>query len=168
MSATTNLHSLVREVSALLSARGLRIAVAESCTGGLIAATCTGEPGSSAWFECGVVAYTAAAKSRLLGVSASTIESFGVVSENTAREMAEGILARCAADRSVSITGIAGPGGGTQASPVGRVWLAWAARRGNTIATVRTAKHDLPGNRTRVRNRCVEIALTGLVTLDAP
>ena len=161
MAAT--LQSLSRRLAADLLARRARIAVAESCTGGLVAATCTSLPGSSMWFDCGIVAYNAAAKSELLGVPSATIDACGVVSEATARAMAEGVLSRSSADLSVAVTGVAGPDGGTPEVPVGTVWFAWACRRGRAIDTWRTARHALDGGRRRIRNRCVEIALKGLI-----
>ncbi len=113
---------------------GLMIATAESCTGGLVAAALTSVAGSSLVFERGFVTYSNEAKEELLGVPRDLIEAHGAVSEQVARAMAEGALARSRADLTVSITGIAGPGGGTPEKPVGLVHFASAARDGETIA----------------------------------
>lgn len=115
-------------------ARGVRIGAAESCTGGLVAAALTAVPGSSEVVEAGVVAYSNAAKSKLLGVRSGLITRHGAVSERVARAMAEGALKACAVDLAVSVTGIAGPGGGTAEKPVGLVWFATAMRGGETVA----------------------------------
>ncbi len=123
--------------------RRLRLACAESCTGGLIASTCTAIPGSSDWFECAFVTYRLAAKQRLLDVSDETLRRWGAVSEPTAKEMALGALQHCDADIAVSVTGVAGPSGGDVANPVGTVWFAWALRSPNDIQVVQTARHDL-------------------------
>ena len=104
---------------------GWMMATAESCTGGLIAAQCTDLPGSSRWFDRGLVTYSNSAKSELLGVEASLIEVHGAVSEAVARAMALGAVYRTNARASVSVTGIAGPDGGTVAKPVGTVWFGW-------------------------------------------
>ncbi len=113
---------------------GLMIATAESCTGGLLAAALTAVPGSSTVFERGFITYSNQAKMELLGVEESVLRDFGAVSEQCARQMAEGALRHSRADVSVSITGIAGPGGGTKEKPVGLVHFACAARDGATIA----------------------------------
>ena len=113
---------------------GAMIATAESCTGGLIAGLMTEIPGSSAVLERGFVVYSNAAKVELLGVPAETIAAHGAVSEATARAMAEGALKASRADIAVSVTGIAGPDGGTAEKPVGLVWFACARRGGPTVA----------------------------------
>ena len=108
--------------------QGVMIATAESCTGGLVAGALTDIPGSSDVFDRGFVTYSNAAKQDLLGVAAGTLEAHGAVSEPTAREMAEGALARSAATLAVAVTGIAGPGGGTPGKPEGRVCFGLARR----------------------------------------
>ena len=113
-------------------AAGVMIATAESCTGGLIAGAITDVPGSSAIFDRGFVTYTNAAKEQMLGVRAATLASHGAVSEAVAREMAEGALTRSDAALTVSVTGIAGPGGGSDAKPEGRVCFGLARRDGPT------------------------------------
>lgn len=101
------------------------IAVAESCTGGLIAAALTEIPGSSAWFDRGFVTYSNAAKMEMLGVSPVTLELSGAVSSATALEMVNGVLSHSRADYAIAVTGIAGPSGGSDAKPVGTVFIAW-------------------------------------------
>jgi nicotinamide-nucleotide amidase len=121
--------NLASVLLALLKAQGLTVATAESCTGGAIAAALTRIPGSSAAFEAGYVTYSNAIKTRTLGVSEATLASHGAVSEAVVREMAAGALDRSGADLAVSVSGVAGPEGGTAAKPVGTVWLAWGDRQ---------------------------------------
>ena len=121
------------EILTMARARGLRIATAESCTGGMIAAALTEVPGSSDVFERGFVVYSNASKSECLGVAVDLIASEGAVSKAVAAEMARGALAHSAADLAVSVTGVAGPGGGTAGKPVGLVHLAAAMRDGRTL-----------------------------------
>ena len=135
-------------------AAGLMVATAESCTGGLIAATLTAIPGSSEVLERGFVTYSNAAKSDLLGVDPALIAAHGAVSEAVARAMAEGALTRSRAHIAVSVTGLAGPDGGGE-KPVGLVWFG-CARRGHGTAT---GRHVFPGNRTEVRRAAVAEAL---------
>ena len=144
-----------------LRARGLKIATAESCTGGLIAAACTAVAGSSDWFERGFVSYSNEAKRELLGVDAALIEAVGAVSEEVARAMAEGALLHSRAQLAVAVTGIAGPGGATPGKPVGTVWFALARRGG----TVHSELLTLSGDRSAVREQTVQHALARL--LDA-
>ena len=135
------------------------LATAESCTGGLVAAACTDLAGSSEWFERGFVTYSNAAKVELLGVPASSIEQHGAVSEQVARAMAEGAIAASSARYSVAVTGIAGPGGGSAAKPVGTVWLACSERGGPTQARLLAAA----GDRASIRAQSVSAALTLLL-----
>jgi len=123
------LEAMARHVLEACAAGNLTLATAESCTGGLIAAALTAIPGSSAWVERGFVTYANEAKAEMLGVPMQMIERFGAVSEPVARAMAEGALAHSRAKVSVSVTGIAGPGGGSADKPVGTVHIA-AARQG--------------------------------------
>ena len=153
--------ALDAEVAALgdaLRARGWMIATAESCTGGLIAAACTAVAGSSDWFERGIVSYSNAAKTELLGVPARLIDEHGAVSAEVARAMAEGALARSRADLAVAVTGIAGPGGATPGKPVGTVWLA-LARRGEPA---HAELLQFRGDRAAVREQTVRHALARL------
>jgi nicotinamide-nucleotide amidase len=145
----------VRELGDALRARGLLLASAESCTGGLIAAACTTLAGSSDWFDAAFVTYSNAAKSAQLGVPAALIDAHGAVSDEVVRAMAEGALARSQAGVVVAVTGIAGPSGGSAAKPVGTVWLAWA-RRGDALHSERL---QLAGDRAAVRMQTVQRAL---------
>lgn len=156
------LTRLARELGrACIRRGGVMVATAESCTGGGVAEAITRIPGSSAWFDRGFVTYTNAAKQELLGVPGRLLEAHGAVSEPVAEAMAQGALARSAARAAVAVTGIAGPGGGSAAKPVGMVCFAWAARGEATQA--RTL--HLAGGRAEVRRQSVEIALQGLVAL---
>ena len=149
---------MLGRAAALLAAcraAGLRLATAESCTGGLIAAALTAIAGSSDVVECGFVSYSNAAKTAMLGVPAALIVTHGAVSEQVARAMAEGALARSEADMAVAVTGVAGPGGGTADKPVGLVWFAAAGRGRPTVSLHRV----LPGDRMAVRAATVLEAL---------
>jgi PncC family amidohydrolase len=119
---------LEESIGQLLAARHLTVAVAESCTGGLVAHRLTNVPGSSAYFLGGVVAYAYDVKERLLDVNHATLYDFGAVSEQTAREMARGVRRALRADLGASVTGIAGPGGGLPGKPVGLTWIALSTR----------------------------------------
>lgn len=141
-----------------LRARGQRLATAESCTGGLIAAACTAVAGSSDWFERGYVTYSNAAKTESLGVPAALIEGQGAVSEAVVRAMASGALDHAHADWSLAVTGIAGPGGAVPGKPVGTVWLALAGP-GRAPEAWRL---QLDGDRTAVRRQTVQAALDAL------
>jgi nicotinamide-nucleotide amidase len=131
------LHDAANRVLKLCRARGLRVATAESCTGGLVAAALTEIAGSSDVVDCGFVTYSDEAKAALLGVPATTLKRHGAVSEQTAIAMAAGALKNSRADLAVSITGIAGPGGGSKQKPVGLVYFAAASRDGRRIARKR-------------------------------
>jgi nicotinamide-nucleotide amidase len=162
------LRARARACGKLLMRSGARLATAESCTGGLLAATCTEIAGSSDWFECAFVTYRVSAKTRVLGVAAPTLARWGAVSEPTARAMAEGALAACDAQIAVSVTGVAGPGGGDIEHPVGTVWFAWAVRDGAGAQTVASARHQLAGTRNQIRRSAVGIAIDGVIaTLSA-
>ena len=114
---------MLEDVANLLKKRGLKIAVAESCTGGLIAHTLTNVPGSSQYFDRGIISYSNRAKVELLGVKRETLEKYGAVSRQTAEEMAIGIRERARVDMGIATTGIAGPRGGTKEKPVGLVYI---------------------------------------------
>ena len=138
---------------------GLRVATAESCTGGRIAGAITDVAGSSGWFDRGFVTYSNDAKIEMLGVRAETVAAHGAVSEAVAAEMAAGALARSAADLAVAVTGIAGPDGGSPAKPVGTVCFAWARKDG----LIATETQRFPGDRAAVRRATVDVALQGLI-----
>jgi nicotinamide-nucleotide amidase len=141
------------QVAGLLAGRWA--AVAESCTGGLMAARLTERPGSSDYFAGGAVSYSNEAKTELLGVSAALIERHGAVSLEVAEAMADGALARFEADTAVAITGVAGPGGGTEAKPVG--YVCWAVKLADGSKLVRDAR--LPGDRAEVRDRSTTVGM---------
>lgn len=155
--------ALKRQAATLLKRcerKKFKIATAESCTGGLLSALLTEIPGSSKVFERGFVTYSNAAKKKLLGVPGKTIKAYGAVSAETAAAMAKGALKHSKADIAVSITGIAGPDGGTKAKPVGLVYIATA--RGKKI---KVEKFLFKGNRTSVRLGSITQALKMLDTL---
>jgi nicotinamide-nucleotide amidase len=154
------MHSLVEELSLLLLDKNMRLVTAESCTGGMIAAAMTDRAGSSALFDRGFVTYSNESKMEELGVSAATIETHGAVSERTALEMARGALEHSHADIALSVTGIAGPGGGSAEKPVGLVYIGIAKRNRDPIS-VRTI---FDGNRAEIRQQTVIKALTLLIT----
>jgi nicotinamide-nucleotide amidase len=153
------MHALAAELGHALLARGWRVTVAESCTGGLGAAAITSVAGSSDWFEVGYVTYSNGAKTALLGVPEAVLVAHGAVSEQTARAMAEGALAKSGADIAAAVTGIAGPTGGTPAKPVGTVCFAWAAK-GRAVEST-TRRFD--GDRASVRSASASFALQGLL-----
>jgi nicotinamide-nucleotide amidase len=153
-----NTPELVAALAHELKKRGLMMATAESCTGGLIAGACTELSGSSDWFERGFVTYSNAAKSGLLGVPAELIAQHGAVSEPVARAMAAGALAHSPAQLAVAVTGVAGPTGGSTDKPVGTVWFGWATPGG-----VFTEHQRFDGDRAAVRTATVRHALAGLL-----
>ena len=153
------LGGLARRLGEGLLKRRLVLACAESCTGGWVAKTVTDIPGSSAWFDRGFVTYTNEAKRQMLGVRAETLERQGAVSEETVRQMAEGALMHSSADLALAISGVAGPGGGSEEKPVGTVCFAWSARDGRTW--VRCKRFN--GNREAVRRKSVAYALEKLL-----
>lgn len=155
--------TLAQALAQALLARGWRLATAESCTGGLISATCTDLSGSSAWFDRGFVTYSNEAKQDSLGVPVELIQTHGAVSEPVARAMVQGALRHALADVAVAVTGVAGPSGGSPDKPVGTVWLAWGRRDGG----VHAERHWFPGDRSQVRQATVEQALRGLLQLLA-
>ena len=161
MTALADFEADVQRLAAACREREWRVATAESCTGGLIAAACTAVAGSSAWFERGFVTYSNESKHELLGVPKSLLERHGAVSEPVALAMAEGALARARAELAVAVTGIAGPGGAVAGKPVGTVWLAWARRGGPAQAR----RLQLAGDRAAVRAQTVRGALQQLTAL---
>jgi PncC family amidohydrolase len=147
-------HSIEEEIGEALLAGALLFAVAESCTGGMISARITGVAGSSRYFRGGVVAYSNEVKEGLLSVSSETLERFGAVSAETAAEMAQGVRERLGAHVGLSITGIAGPSGGTDGKPVGTVFI--AVCDGTAVSTW---KSHFDGNRESVRRKSAGKAL---------
>ena len=150
-------EKLLDQLEATLTANHLKLAAAESCTGGWIAKSITDKAGSSVWFDMAVVSYSNEAKTNILKVSPDTLEEHGAVSEQTVIEMVEGLLEVSSADIGVAVSGIAGPGGGTEDKPVGTVCFAWALRG----QAPRTAIQHFEGDREEVRRLSVECALNG-------
>lgn len=155
------LERLSKQVGHALKNAGLKLVTAESCTGGWVGEAITAVAGSSDWFDRGFITYSNAAKREVLGVAATTIQQHGAVSEETAREMALGALKHSRAQISVAITGVAGPGGGSDDKPVGTVCFAWAKGK----MALRSERQLLTGERTAVRQQSVAIALRGLIDL---
>ena len=154
-----HLAAAVQAVAETLLRRQWMLATAESCTGGMVAAACTDLAGSSAWLERGFVTYSNAAKTQMLGVDAQLIAAHGAVSEPVARAMAQGALQHSAAQVALAITGVAGPGGGSVAKPVGTVWFAFAGPWG-----VHSEVQHFGGDRAAVRQAA---ALHALLRLNA-
>lgn len=153
------MQNLAQQLGSLLLKKNLRLVTAESCTGGLLAATITHEPGVSATFERGYITYSNDSKIDLLGVKAETIEAHGAVSAETAEQMAAGALFNSRADIAVSITGIAGPDGGSKEKPVGLVYFGYAAKNG----LQETQKFNFSGNRTEIQTQAATQALKHLI-----
>ncbi len=156
------IRALAARVAQQLLGMGLTLAVAESCTGGWVAKACTDLPGSSGWFDGGVVTYSNRAKTMILGVAEDTIRRAGAVSEATVREMADGALDRFGSDVAVAVSGIAGPDGGQPGKPVGTVWIAWAFDRGDQ-REIRAEVQVFAGDREAVRRQAVVRALAGVL-----
>jgi nicotinamide-nucleotide amidase len=154
-----DLNTLAIELGAHLKAHHTTLGLAESCTGGMVAQAITSVAGSSAWFDRGFVTYSNAAKIEMLGVLPETLAKYGAVSEQIALEMAQGALTHSNADITGSITGIAGPDGGSDEKPVGTVCFAWASKTGVLRATT---QHFL-GNRQQIRQQASVTMLTGLM-----
>jgi len=166
----TELYQLAEQVAAKMIETGHWLGTAESCTGGWVAKCLTDVAGSSRWFERGYVVYNGQAKRQMLGVSSAIIEQHGEVSEAVVRALAEGVLAKSTASISLSISGIAGPGGGTDSKPVGTVWFAWsiADKHAGVVRGVRTSTDQqlFSGDREAVRRQAVQHALAGVLSLS--
>ena len=159
----TQQHKVLSRLAEAATRSGVRIVCAESCTGGWLAKLLTDLPGSSTWFEGGVVTYSNRAKQELLGVDAGLLREHGAVSEPVARAMVRGLSRFSEAQLGVAITGIAGPDGGSEEKPLGSVWLAW----GWSGKCVMTAGKVFDGDRDAVRRQAVLAALSGLCkTID--
>jgi len=153
------LIEIAEQVGAFLKASKLLLVTAESCTGGWVGQVITSVSGSSHWYDSGFITYSNASKRNVLGVSTDILSRFGAVSEQTARAMAEGALGSTNSRVSLAITGIAGPGGGSQEKPVGLVWFAWAGSRRQS----RTESCQFSGDRQSVRRQAVAFALRGML-----
>ena len=153
-----SLQALASDVGAKLKPKGLKLATAESCTGGWIGKVLTDVAGSSAWFERGFITYSDEAKVAMLGVQPGTLKAHGAVSEAVAREMAAGAADWSQAEVTVAVTGIAGPDGGSPEKPVGTVWIGWRWADGKILS-----RHFLfQGDRESIRRQSVLAALEGL------
>lgn len=145
------------ELASIMNQDGGTLSVAESCSGGQLAAYLTAIPGCSEWFAGGVVSYSNRMKEQLLGVCAETLTSVGAVSESVARQMAEGVRRVCATSYGIGVTGIAGPSGGTADKPVGTVYIAWAMDAGTEVQ-----RFNFKGDRSNVRAETVKEAVSGI------
>lgn len=152
------MEALAKKIGQRLKAARAKLVTAESCTGGWAAQVVTSVAGSSDWFERGFVTYSNDAKRELLGVQENTLRAHGAVSEETAREMAQGALGRGKGTVALAVTGVAGPGGGSPAKPVGTVCFAWASAR-----SVRSETQQFSGDRESVRRQSVVRALEGVL-----
>ena len=159
MSNNFSSFTLAKQFGELLIQRNLRCTVAESCTGGSLAAAITDIPGSSQWFDRGFVTYTNEAKHDMLGVPKEIIASFGAVSEPVVHAMSIGALAASHADISIAISGIAGPSGGSDDKPVGTVWIAWASK----VQPVWAQRFLFSGDRLAIRQQAVLAGLNGVI-----
>ena len=155
-----NSTDLTKTLAAILLSRNWMVSLAESCTGGLVSATLTELAGSSEWFERGYITYSNEAKTECLEVPARLIESHGAVSELVAKAMAEGARINSGSNVAISITGIAGPSGGTAEKPVGTVCFGWATENQTLTKTM-----HFDGDRQAVRQQATEFALTELIAL---
>jgi len=156
-----SVHELSDLLGEKLLARGWRVATAESCTGGGVAAAITEIAGSSSWFEYGIVSYANRAKEKLLHVNSDVLLHEGAVSQTVVEQMVKGVLSLSDADIAVAISGIAGPSGGTSEKPVGTVWFAWGLASG----TINSTCCYFSGDRVLVQQQSVKYALTGLLKL---
>jgi nicotinamide-nucleotide amidase len=157
----SELYRLAESVGRTLKQNGLMLASAESCTGGWIGEAITAVAGSSEWFERGFITYSNAAKQEMLDVRPATLEMHGAVSEQTVSEMAAGALRHSRASIAVSVSGVAGPGGGTATKPVGMVCIGWCVRDCAPFAVT----HQFSGDREAVRRQSVVVALEGVLRL---
>jgi len=154
--------NIIQQLAKVLIEQRFRMTTAESCTGGLIAAHLTRLAGSSAWFDSAIITYSNQAKIRLLEVSGETLACHGAVSQQTAQEMVLGVVLLNEVEVGISVTGIAGPDGGSKEKPVGTVWIAWNIAPWNLL---KTELFHFEGKRDEIRNQVVITALEGLLTL---
>ena len=162
MDKTESIAALSEALVSELTVARKSVATAESCTGGWIAKSLTDNAGSSACFAYGIVSYSNGAKESMLGVNSDTLKQHGAVSEATVGEMANGVLNLSGADFAVAVSGVAGPGGGTEEKPVGTVWFAWAIRNQGKVH-VETSHQQFAGDRDLVRELTVVYALQGVM-----
>ncbi len=155
------LRDLAEQLGECMTGKGLKLASAESCTGGWLAKIITDIPGSSAWFTGSVVCYSNEAKHSLLGVDENALKEFGAVSGETVLELSDGLFSHTDADVAVSVSGIAGPGGGSEDKPVGLVWLSWGKRS----KSVHARSFHFDGDREDVRKQSIKQALNCLLDL---
>jgi len=155
-----DLTTLAQKLGDKLKQSRQLLATAESCTGGWVGKVITDVPGSSHWYDRGFITYTNQSKQEILGVPVNIIEQFGAVSEHTVRAMVAGVLAHSHADVALSISGIAGPGGGTDTKPVGLVYFGWGKRNGE----VHTQSQTFRGDREEIRRQAVQHSLSILMT----
>ena len=166
-----SLQTLTEQLAEVLQQHGWMLATAESCTGGMIATTCTDLSGSSNWFERGFVTYSNEAKHEMLGVDSALITEHGAVSEAVAQAMALGAMRRSHAQVTLAVTGVAGPSGGSEVKPVGTVWFAWATPSdagptlGAETAWVKSEVMHFVGDRAAVRAATTQYALKILLDL---
>jgi nicotinamide-nucleotide amidase len=152
---------MAEEVGRQLKQKGEVLALAESCTGGMVACAITNTAGSSAWFDRGFVTYSNLSKVEMLGVSLATLDTLGAVSEQTAQEMALGALQFSQATIAGSVTGIAGPSGGSRQKPVGTICFAWVHKDGQ----IKRSTQLFRGDRAQIRRQAAEHALLGLMAI---
>lgn len=152
---------LAKRVIEIASEKKIRIAVAESCTGGMIAEKITDVPGSSNCFSHGVVSYSDEAKSQFFKIKVDTLKDHGAVSQVVAKQMAEGVIHYNDCDISVAVTGIAGPSGATETKSIGTVWFSWAKKVEKKIV-IESELHQFDGNREKIRMNATEVALRGI------
>jgi len=155
------MQDLVEKLTDLLKSKNMKLVTAESCTGGLLATTMTHRPGSSKVFERGFITYSNEAKNELLGVPNDMLEKQGAVSAETAQTMAQGALKNSHADLAVSITGIAGPDGGSEAKPVGLVYFGYALKGGSAGSL----EHRFEGDREKIQTIATITALKHLISI---
>ena len=153
--------SIAKRVIEIASEKKIRIAVAESCTGGMISEKITDIPGSSNCFSHGVVSYSDEAKCQFFKIKDHALEDHGAVSQEVAEQMAEGVIQYNNCDISVSVTGIAGPSGATKTKPIGTIWFSWAKKVENKIV-IESELHQFDGNREKIRMKATEVALRGI------
>lgn len=158
---TDRKYILSEQLGAALKKRSLKLSVAESCTGGGLAFAITAVPGSSDWFDCGFVTYSNESKENLLGVPPELLRLHGAVSQPVAEAMSKGALQHSRADISLSITGVAGPGGGTKRTPVGTVWISIATQKGHC----ESHRILLKGDRDEIRRSTILYALERLLEI---